>query len=114
MPMSSSLQSTCVPMLFVIAAASSASAQTSEPPRNRCAATVPLTVSAGQPQWNGWGASPAQQRFQPAEHARLSADAVPKLTLKWAFGFPGAQGAYGQPAIAGNRLFVGSNDGTVY
>ena len=112
--MSSSLRSTCVSMLFVIAAATSASAQTSEPARNRCAATAPLTVSAGQPQWNGWGASPAQQRFQPAERARLGADAVPKLTLKWAFGFPGAQGAYGQPAVAGNRLFVGSADGTVY
>ena len=29
-------------------------------------------------------------------------------------GFPGQQGAYGQPAVAGNRLFVGSGDGTVY
>jgi polyvinyl alcohol dehydrogenase (cytochrome) len=39
---------------------------------------------------------------------------VPKLTLKWAFGFPGAQAAYGQPSVAGNHLFVGSSDGTVY
>ncbi len=68
----------------------------------------------GLPQWSGWGASPTQQRFQPAERARLSAGAVPKLTLKWAFGFPGAQAAYGQPSVAGNHLFVGSSDGTVY
>jgi polyvinyl alcohol dehydrogenase (cytochrome) len=92
----------------------SAFAQEGGAPPNRCAATAPLTVSAGQPQWNGWGAAPTQQRFQPAERARLSADAVPKLTLKWAFGFPGAQAALGQPSIAGNRLFVGSSDGTVY
>jgi len=105
---------TCVSALLVIAAAASANGQTSESPKNRCTATAPLTASAGQLQWNGWGASPTQQRFQPAERARLGADAVPKLALKWAFGFPGAQAAYGQPAIAGNRLFVGSNDGTVY
>jgi polyvinyl alcohol dehydrogenase (cytochrome) len=104
----------CVSALLVIAAAASANGQPSESPKSHCTATAPLTVSAGQLQWNGWGASPTQQRFQPAERARLSADAVPKLTLKWAFGFPGAQAAYGQPAIAGNRLFVGSNDGTVY
>src|ERR1700730_4307989 len=105
---------TCASALLVIAAAASANGQTSESPHNRCTATAPLTVSAGQLQWNGWGASPTQQRFQPAERARLSTDAVPKLTLKWAFGFPGAQAAYVQPSIAGNRLFVGSGDGTVY
>jgi polyvinyl alcohol dehydrogenase (cytochrome) len=110
--MSLSLRSTCVSMLCLIAAAASASAQTSEPPSNRCTSTAPLTVSEGQPQWNGWGAS--QQRFQPSERAGLRADAVPRLKVKWAFGFPGAQSAYGQPTVVGNRLFVGSADGTVY
>ena len=81
--------------------------------RNVCAAAAPFAASPG-PQWNGWGAAPTQQRFQSADGARLTADAVPRLKLKWAFGFPGAQAAYGQPAIAGNRLFVGSADGTVY
>src|SRR3984893_9748250 len=104
----------CVSALLVIAAAASANGETSESPQNRCTATAPLTVSAGQLQWNGWGASPTQQRFQSAERARLGADAVPKLALKWAFGFPGAQAAYGQPSVAGNRLFVGSSNGTVY
>ena len=112
--MSSSLRSTCVSILFVIAVAASASAQTSEPPRNRCATTATVNVSVGLPQWSGWGAAPTQQRFQSAERARLAADAVPKLALKWAFGFPGAQAAYGQPSVAGNRLFVGSSNGTVY
>ena len=112
--MSSSLRPTCVSMLLIIAGAASANGQTSEPPKNRCTTTAPLAVSTGQPQWNGWGASPTQQRFQPAERARLSADAVSKLTLKWAFGFPGATSAYGQPTVAANRLFVGSADGTIY
>ena len=84
--MSSSLRSRCASMLFSIllflAAATAVTAQTSEPPRNRCAATATLDVSVGLPQWSGWGASPTQQRFQPAERARLSAEAVPKLTLK--------------------------------
>jgi polyvinyl alcohol dehydrogenase (cytochrome) len=114
MPMFTPIRYMCVSALLVIVAAASANGQPSESPKNRCTATAPLTVSAGQLQWNGWGASPTQQRFQPAERARLGADAVPKLTLKWAFGFPGAQAAYGQPSVAGNRLFVGSSDGTVY
>jgi polyvinyl alcohol dehydrogenase (cytochrome) len=102
-------------MLIVIAGATAADAQSSETPRNRCTAgTAPSAESPGRAQWSGWGAAPTQQRFQPAERARLSADAVPRLTLKWAFGFPGASAAYGQPSIAGNRLFVGSSDGTVY
>jgi polyvinyl alcohol dehydrogenase (cytochrome) len=39
---------------------------------------------------------------------------VPKLKLKWAFGFPNGTSAYGQPAIAGGRLFIGSDNGFVY
>src|SRR5262245_61998135 len=40
------------------------------------------------PRWNGWGASLANARFQPAEQAGLRAEQVPNLKLKWAFGFP--------------------------
>ena len=39
---------------------------------------------------------------------------VPKLTLKWAFGFPNATSARAQPTVAGGRVFVGSQNGTVY
>ena len=39
---------------------------------------------------------------------------VPKLKLKWAFGFPGELSADGQPTIAGGRVFVGTQSGTVY
>ena len=39
---------------------------------------------------------------------------MPKLTLKWAFGFPNGTSAYAQPAVAGGRLFVGSDNGFVY
>ena len=70
--------------------------------------------AAGDPSWSGWGADLANSRFQPLGKAGLGRDDVPKLKLKWAFGYPGASAAYGQPTVAGGRLFVGSEDGTVY
>ena len=38
----------------------------------------------------------------------------PKLTLKWAFGFPNGNSAYGQPVVVGGRVFVGADTGFVY
>ncbi|HET7259060.1 MAG TPA: PQQ-binding-like beta-propeller repeat protein, partial [Candidatus Acidoferrum sp.] len=67
-----------------------------------------------KPHWNGWGVNLEQHRFQPAEQAQLSADQVPKLKLKWAFGFNGVSRAFGQPAVAGSRVFVGSAERKVY
>jgi polyvinyl alcohol dehydrogenase (cytochrome) len=78
-----------------------------------CASTPPFDPSKG-PQWNGWGVDVTNQRFQPAAQAGLTADQVPKLKLKWAFGFPNANSARGLPTIVGGRLFVGSMSGTVY
>ena len=69
---------------------------------------------AGDPSWSGWGADVTNSRFQPAGSAGLGRAEVPRLKLKWAFGFPGASATYGQPTVAGGRLFVGSEDGTVY
>src|SRR5207249_3897329 len=66
------------------------------------------------PMWNGWGATVTNTRFQSTSAAGLTADQVPRLTLKWAFGFPDATSAWAQPTVAGGRLFVGSQNGTVY
>ena len=79
-----------------------------------CGAPVPMSDPAKGPGWNGWGVTSANTRFQPADHAGLSADQVPHLTLKWAFGFPDTAQAWAQPAVAGGRLFVGSQSGAVY
>jgi len=80
-----------------------------------CPASGPaFSELLGKPHWNGWGVSPEQKRFQPAEMAQLTAEQVPKLKLKWAFGFPGVTRAYGQPAVAAGRLFVGSAGRKVY
>ena len=66
------------------------------------------------PHWNGWGAGLGNQRFQSAAAAGFGAADVPRLKLKWAFGFPGDIWANAQPAIAGGRIFVGSAGGRVY
>ena len=44
----------------------------------------------------------------------MSADQVPHLKLKWAFGFPTGLSAYGQPTIVSGRVFVASDNGYVY
>jgi polyvinyl alcohol dehydrogenase (cytochrome) len=73
-----------------------------------------LDPPANAPVWSGWGVDGSNSRFQPAPSAGLSREQVPKLKLKWAFGFPGASATFGQPTVAAGRLFVGSEDGTVY
>jgi polyvinyl alcohol dehydrogenase (cytochrome) len=64
--------------------------------------------------WPGWSPTIANARFQPAAEAGLTAADLPRLELKWAFGFPDATSAWAQPTIADGRLFVGSQNGTVY
>ena len=62
----------------------------------------------------GWGVTPANTRAYSAELSKLNRGNVAQLELKWAFGFPDAVRARSQPLIAGQRIFVGSQDGTVY
>ena len=66
------------------------------------------------PAWNGWGVNTRNTRYQDAAAAGVTAADVPRLKVKWAFGFPGELSADGQPAIAGGRVFVGTQSGTVY
>ena len=44
----------------------------------------------------------------------MTADDVPHLRLKWAFGFPGASSAGTQPVVAGGRLYIATAEGEVY
>jgi polyvinyl alcohol dehydrogenase (cytochrome) len=66
------------------------------------------------PEWNGWGVDTSNTRFQTEKNAGLSAAQVPKLKLKWAFGFPGVKSVFGQPSIAGGWVFLGVDTGSVY
>ena len=88
----------------------STATMTAEPHIGFCSTPAPkLTGAIG---WNGWGVDLSNTRFQPSPG--LTAQQVPALKLKWAFGFPKGRSVFGQPAIAGGRLFFGSEDGTVY
>jgi len=81
---------------------------------NQCPANSPLGDLSAKPMWNGWGNGTSNARFQSAKEAGLPADKVPQLKLKWAFGFPGADEVYGQPTVAGGRVFLGVDTGAVY
>jgi polyvinyl alcohol dehydrogenase (cytochrome) len=83
------------------------------PARSICPRTSAWDPFSG-PTWNGWGAGNANQRFQSFQDAGLSADDLPKLKLKWAFGFPGEVSMSSQPTVVGGRLFVGTRAGFLY
>lgn len=86
-----------------------------DPAVARCAAAgAPLPDPASLPQWNGWGNGASNARFQSAEAAGLTSRTVPTLTLKWAFGVPGAVTMSGQPTVVAGRVFFGTEVGVVY
>jgi len=64
--------------------------------------------------WNGWGVNKTNSRYQDGAAAGFTAAQVPRLKLKWAFGFPGDVAADAQPTVVGGRVFVGSQSGNVY
>ena len=66
------------------------------------------------PAWNGWGVNTANTRYQDGPTAGITATDVPRLQLKWSFGFLGELSVDAQPTIAGGRLFVGTQSGAVY
>jgi polyvinyl alcohol dehydrogenase (cytochrome) len=72
-----------------------------------------LDGALDRPRWIGWGADLNNSRFQAAEMAGLKADQVPRLRLKWAYGFPGVSTANAQPTVIGGMLFVGGADSKV-
>lgn len=81
---------------------------------NRCTSNPPFDGPAGSASWNGWSSDSSNTRSQKAEAAGLNAEQVSQLKLKWAFGYPGGDTAYGQPTIYGGRVFVGTDSGYVY
>jgi polyvinyl alcohol dehydrogenase (cytochrome) len=64
--------------------------------------------------WNGHGNGPAANRFQDAKAAGMTAADLPRLKLKWAFGYSGVATARTQPAVVGGRLFIASENGEVH
>jgi polyvinyl alcohol dehydrogenase (cytochrome) len=81
---------------------------------NTCTANPALADPPRAPSWNGWGNDVANTRFQPAAAARLTAVDVPRLKLKWAFGFPHGETSSAQPTIVSGRVFAASDNGYTY
>ncbi len=85
-----------------------------QPLLNPCTVAAPMGDPARGPSWNGYGNGVAGTRFQPAGVARLTAADLPRLTLKWAFGYASVSSARAQPSYAGGRLFVASENSEVH
>jgi polyvinyl alcohol dehydrogenase (cytochrome) len=81
-----------------------------------CAGSPPSATSSAAPAaaWGGWSPSVTNSRFQDARGAGIPANDVPKLKLKWAFNLGEVTMGRGQPAVAGNRVFFGTEAGEVY
>jgi polyvinyl alcohol dehydrogenase (cytochrome) len=75
---------------------------------NRCTAPAPTADPTRGPSWMGWGNDTSNSRYAP--QGGLTAADVPKLKLKWAYGFAGITTARVQPALAGGKLFVASDN----
>ncbi len=86
--------------------------QTTTAGSNQCSATATKPFNPSPNDWNGWGLNTQNTRYQP--NPGLTAADIPKLKLKWAFGFPDDTRAVAQPSIVGGRIFVGSHGGKVY
>ena len=74
----------------------------------------PFRASLTGPGWNGWGAGVTNTRFQSGDAAGMTANDVPRLKLKWAFGLPGASSGGTQPVVAGGRIYVGGAEGDLF
>jgi polyvinyl alcohol dehydrogenase (cytochrome) len=66
------------------------------------------------PAWNGWGVTITNSRFESANVAGIAAADVPRLKLKWAFGFPGASSGGTQPVVVAGRLYVADAEGDLF
>jgi polyvinyl alcohol dehydrogenase (cytochrome) len=81
---------------------------------NKCASNPALANPASGPSWNGWSPRASNARFQTSANAGLTAQQVPNLKLKWAFGVPNATEMYSQPTVVSGRVFFGSDAAWLY
>jgi polyvinyl alcohol dehydrogenase (cytochrome) len=79
-----------------------------------CTDATPMTDPTVGPAWSSWGNGLANTRFQSQKNGGLTAAELPRLKLKWAFGYVNVSSARSQPAVAGGRLFVASESGQVH
>ena len=61
--------------------------------------------------WNGWGRDQSNTRYAP--NPGFTAADLPRLQLKWAFGYRGSY-VYGQPVVVAGRVYVTSSGGRIH
>src|SRR2546427_2128016 len=83
------------------------------PARAYCADRAVTLTGHSKSAWNGWSPALTNTRYQPADAAGLTVSQVPRLKLKWAYGFDGDIIAFAQPTVLNGHLFVGSASGLV-
>ncbi|HJO05010.1 MAG TPA: PQQ-binding-like beta-propeller repeat protein [Acidobacteriota bacterium] len=82
---------------------------------NQCARPINLDNWESQPSWNGWDPELSVHRFASEEIGGITAEDLPRLKLKWAFGLPDAGIAnWSQPSVVGGALFITSDNFFVY
>jgi len=64
--------------------------------------------------WNGYGLDAENTRYQTTAGGGIARSEIPKLKLKWAFGFPGVSQVWGQPSVVSGTVFIGVDTGYVY
>ena len=79
---------------------------------SKCTSSPAMSDPSRGPSWNGWGNGTTNARY--AKDGGVTAADLPKLKLKWAFGYMNVNAARAQPAYAGGRLFVASENAEVH
>jgi polyvinyl alcohol dehydrogenase (cytochrome) len=80
------------------------------PEPNTCPTPAPA-LRIGPHDWNGWSPDGVNTRYQPNPGLKVSE--IPRLKVKWAFGYRGSY-VYGAPVAVGGRVFATSSTGRVY
>ena len=81
---------------------------------NLCTSPATAIASKTALSWNGWGNGLDNARFQPQATGGLTAKDLPKLKLKWAFGYTNTVALRAQPTVFDHRIFVANDSGEVY
>jgi polyvinyl alcohol dehydrogenase (cytochrome) len=83
------------------------------PAKAYCADRTVRLTGRGKTEWNGWSPALTNTRYQTGDAAGLTLGQIPRLKLKWAYGFDGDIVAFAQPTVLDGHLFVGSASGLV-
>ena len=79
----------------------------------KCPSSEDINAQSGA-NWNGWGSDLSNTRFQSEKSAGLTESNIPRLKLRWAFAFPKQSMVMAQPAVIGNRIYIGSANENIY